>query len=730
MNIVTELVKEQEQAELEAWSYNLFSKRGTSQVLQKCAAPFSSYIDKIIKKTKQDTASTRTKELGKWIADSKLSAKAISCICLQITLDLYYSQSTFTKSFLEKRIERTLREEARLRVIALNYNFSRNVGKYNFKPIIDTLKKFPQENTIEEPEKILSQFSDWLVHGLLQGEFLIYNSAGRLKLGNELSAYIKKYNNKSYYAAHAPVSLTPPIDWTTPFDGGYRTQLRFTITKQDRSLLEKNFCKSKIPMEYECINNLQSIPYKINQFVSDLLKKILDAGIIKNYIQIKESRYREEKEVVTKITHDVAVALEKIKKIDSRIFYLVWGLDYRGRKYSKGSLSYQRSDWIRSLFLFSKEKPITVEGSSNMAIHGASLFGLKGTTTERMQWAMTHSKQIVESAKNPLDFEWWLQADEPFQFIAFCNEWRGFTEEGFQYKTALPIQIDGSCNSLQHYAALFKNPRLARASHLSTRGEFKDFYAHLEKRLIRWIEKDAKQCAQYAEYWETAPLSRGDVKSVFMIKGFGGTNHGVKDFLLKVWFRQNREFNRPKRYAKYIGYIMSLLDDLYAEELPEVETYNRLITDGAKESRVTQGNISWVGQTGLTIDCNITKDKESIVSYTRGRKMVFDSKKRPDIAKQARVVPPNLIHSLDAIHMTLTVNSAFKEGIQVISLHDGFITHAGDVSRMKKLLKTNFVEMYSKDVLSSFGKDLGVDLSKIDNGWDIKETLTSENAFS
>ena len=60
----------------------------------------------------------------------------------------------------------------------------------------------------------------------------------------------------------------------------------------------------------------------------------------------------------------------------------------------------------------------------------------------------------------PLSFPehgWWSQSTEdPWQCLAGCIEITAAlrSPDPTQYVTYLPVQVDGSCNGLQHYAAL------------------------------------------------------------------------------------------------------------------------------------------------------------------------------------------------------------------------------------------------------------------------------------
>ena len=51
---------------------------------------------------------------------------------------------------------------------------------------------------------------------------------------------------------------------------------------------------------------------------------------------------------------------------------------------------------------------------------------------------------------------WWLKGENPWQLLATCMELSEAlrSPNPFEYKSRVPIHQDGTCNGLQHYAAL------------------------------------------------------------------------------------------------------------------------------------------------------------------------------------------------------------------------------------------------------------------------------------
>lgn len=68
--------------------------------------------------------------------------------------------------------------------------------------------------------------------------------------------------------------------------------------------------------------------------------------------------------------------------------------------------------------------------------------------------------ELVRCAEDPLGASdrMWLKAEDPFQFLATCFEVAAAARlpasEREAFVSRLPCHVDGSCNGLQHYAAL------------------------------------------------------------------------------------------------------------------------------------------------------------------------------------------------------------------------------------------------------------------------------------
>jgi len=73
-----------------------------------------------------------------------------------------------------------------------------------------------------------------------------------------------------------------------------------------------------------------------------------------------------------------------------------------------------------------------------------------------------------------------------------------------------------------------------------------------------------------------------------------------------------------------------------------------------------------------------------------------------DGSKQRLSVAPNFVHSLDATHLMKVVNRLADEGVtkSYAMIHDSFGVHACDVDELHHIIRDEFIELYSDDILT------------------------------
>jgi len=245
-------------------------------------------------------------------------------------------------------------------------------------------------------------------------------------------------------------------------------------------------------------------------------------------------------------------------------FFLPWKADYRGRLYAETPwLTPQGGDAQKALLEFAQGRALDEKGAQALRLHGANLvrtsqiledLGIADrqvlTLDERIQWVCNHEGQILASAASPLTESFWWRTSgkkKPLQFLAFCCAYRCWRDNP-QAPIHLPVQIDGTCNGLQHISALMGDEALAQAVNVLPRADGLpgDIYSELAREASKSL--GSLSCApqdkhsfglEVADRWlAESPIRRGWInrdtaKKVVMTIPYGASENSQAHDLLE-----------------------------------------------------------------------------------------------------------------------------------------------------------------------------------------------------
>lgn len=181
-------------------------------------------------------------------------------------------------------------------------------------------------------------------------------------------------------------------------------------------------------------------------------------------------------------------------------------------------------------------KPLGERGFRWLKIHAANLFGYdKASFADRETWTEEHKDQIIELATDPINGnQWWKQADDPWQFLATCIELKNAfaLPDPTKYECALPVHQDGTCNGLQHYAALGGDARGAEQVNLAASDKPSDVYTFIGGLVEDAIKVDADAGDKLAASL-CGKISRKVVKQTVMTTVYGVTFIGAREQIEK-----------------------------------------------------------------------------------------------------------------------------------------------------------------------------------------------------
>lgn len=520
-------------------------------------------------------------------------------------------------------------------------------------------------------------------------------------------------------------SITPPKPWYNIEKGGYLInkssliRVPYNFTEHLRRIRSRP--KEKMYPLFDSLNQLGSIPWRVNTAILDVAMKVFQDGgsrelcvpkspsslpqllpIVNANISDEERRenaknaiiWRKKKNEMFSLWCEALYKLSLANHYRNEIFWLPHNMDFRGRVYPiPPHLSHFGSDFSRSMLIFAQEKPLGSKGLDWLKIHTINLTGFKKSESikNRLQYANEILDKILDSAKNPLTGEkWWTTSDEPWQTLAACMEISKAIEceNPCEYLTGFPIHQDGSCNGLQHYAALGRDQVGAESVNLFPFDKPRDVYSDVVQRVEETRRLDAEKKVEIAKVLENH-VQRKVIKQTIMTTVYGVTRFGAKSQITKQ-LKDLEDF--PQEEIRAAG---SYLVEQTFQTLRTMFTSAREIQDWFTECAklictLRKMHVEWETPLGLPI---VQPYQKKDVKVT-------------NMLKQKNAFPPNFIHSLDSTHMMLTSLHCEQAGITFMSVHDCFWTHPSTVTKMNEICRKQFIALHSEPILENLSQFL------------------------
>jgi DNA-directed RNA polymerase len=591
--------------------------------------------------------------------------------------------------------------------------------------------------------------------GIVQTALVTQNKrkSHKIQLRPEVAEWFERYNNASMLSRPLFLpTVVRPKPWTDPNDGAYFSPVmgRAKIVSRPFPGQVEALRAASMGTVYGAINALQDTPWRINKSVLEVMRQAwtMDAGltclprredepipVTPQEVQDAEkgSQIRKEWRAKVRTIYErnakgrsarfemgraLAIAHENE---DLEAIYFPHRLDFRGRAYAAStSLNPQGSDEVRGLLEFAEGKPLGERGVFWLGVHGANLFGNdKVSLDDRAKWAWDHITDAMAVVADPLANLWWTEADKPWAFLGWCFEWgRMIPGRPELFHSRLPVALDGSCNGIQHFSAMLRDPVGGAAVNLVPSPKPQDIYQEVANRAIERLEEMSAvddEDAWIADGWLAFGINRKTTKRAVMVLPYGGTFKSCLGYV--------REAVRERIDA---GVLNPFGDELLRAEVKLAAIIWSSIGDVVVAARTAMSwlqacarvatkagvPLRWTTPSGFVV-CQQYRELKGkrIKTHFCGNLISFGSLEEKDVldtAKQCSAVSPNFVHSMDAAAMMRTIVSAKESGITSFAMiHDSYGTHAADTDRLAFTLRDEFASMYLRyDVLGSFRDEL------------------------
>ena len=666
-----------------------------------------------------------------------LAAAAIAC---KITFDKVfgYKEGCNIATNICEAIGRAIEDECQMRhyeqnapgllaVLKENY-WHKAIGTQQKLTVIKTLmNRYNVKSWTPWSRSVRIKLGGWLLDCIMQVSGWFYKQ--RQRTGRKTQVFIAPtaefmdikdeiMANAEIFSPLAWPMLIPPKDWTNDTAGGYvlneLMQGHDLVRRGDPSRIQ-----GEIPIAF--LNKIQQVKYRLNPFVVNVATLLEDRGIsVGKFLPIidyelppkpfdiaenKEARKKYRREAAEVMNMRAAefkrscrtrMTMEAVRRYRNREFYIPWSFDYRGRAYPiPAFLTPQDTDFGKSLLQFADEAPAdSVE--KWLAFQVATSYGLdKATMDERLEWTRNNVSLVSAIATNPVAFlAEWEAAEEPWQFLAACEEYYHCCVARDRFTTSLPVATDATCSGLQILAGLARDKSTAKLVNVVPSSKPQDAYAKVaETALSLGIPTNLHSV------WDRKCVKRTVMTIPYNAKPFSNRSY-IKDALKEKGVDINKD--DLTQIVQTVRQAMHMIVPGPMSVMQWIETeVSKSIKNGAD-------SIQWTTPSGFVVKQRIMKKKvERLDLQLLGRcqlSVATEDSDCVDLSRHKAATAPNLIHSLDASLLHLGVQR-FDHPIALI--HDSVLSRACDMDELSAIIRETYMHLFAEhDYLNDFARQI------------------------
>ena len=618
-----------------------------------------------------------------------------------------------------------------LNVLKKNY-WHRAVGTHQKLVVIRTLmNRYNIKQWTPWSRSIKTKLGGWLLDCIMQSSGWFHKQ--RIREGRKTSVYIvptpefmdikdEVMSNAELFSPLAWPMLIEPRDWTNETSGGYILNEVMhghdLVRRGDHSRIQ-----GETPITF--LNKIQKVGYSLNPFTVSVAEHLQQVGIsVGKFLPIiqydlppkppdiadnKDSRKayrRAAAEVMNKRAAEfkrscrTRMTMEAVQRFKNRErWYIPWSFDYRGRAYPiPAFLTVQDTDFGKSLIVSADETYITDDGERWLAFQVATTYGLdKSTMSERLDWVMNNIPLITRVATDPIgNIGDWEAADEPWQFLASCEEYYAVVTKRTRNTTRLFVATDATCSGLQILAGLARDRETAQLVNVLPSDRPQDAY--------KVVAEAAKPCIpiHLHNVWDRKCVKRTVMTIPYNAKPFSNRSY-IRDALREKGVEIDKDD---------LTVTVQAVRDAMHNVVPGPMSVMKWIEDEVSKA-MKRGikELDWVTPSGFVVSQRIMKKKtERFDLQLLGRCQLLvatEDNNEVDINRHKAATAPNLIHSLDASLLHLAT-IRFNNPIALI--HDSVLCRAVDMDSLSNIIRETYMLLFAEhDYLTEFAQQIGAE---------------------
>ena len=528
-------------------------------------------------------------------------------------------------------------------------------------------------------------------------------------------------DNAELFSPLAWPMLIPPNDWGRDGkEGGYilnEVMKGHDLVRRG----ERHRIQGETPVDF--LNKIQKVGYRLNPFIVDVAKHLQSRRIsvgkflpvmdydlppkpvdIADNTEARREYRRKAAEVMNKRAQEVRrscrtrMTMKAVDRFrDRERFYIPWSFDYRGRAYPiPAFLTPQDTDFGKALITFADSAPVTHDANKWLAFQVATTYGLDKDTWEKRQgWVKANHCLITRIARFPLESRpEWEVADEPWLFLAACDEYYHCVIKQDRKTTRLCVSTDATCSGLQILAGLARDKSTARLVNVLPSDEPQDAY-----RVI--AEHSKPNIPEYLHnIWDRSRVKRTVMTIPYNAKPFSNRSY-IRDALSEGGIDINKD-----DLTIVVAAVRQAMNEIVPGPMAVMKWIETEVASAIKDGAT---HLEWVTPSGFVVVQRLMKRQvETIDLKLLGRcrlSVATTDGDKIDRNRHKAATAPNLIHSLDASLLHLSVKR-FDAPIALI--HDSVLSRATDMGILATIVRETYMHLFAEhDYLTDFASQIG-----------------------
>ena len=538
-------------------------------------------------------------------------------------------------------------------------------------------------------------------------------------------------------------------------------------------------CNPTVPSDeaLAALNRLQKQPYRINNYILDvqleLIKTTCEIGGFRSFEKdswkdIHFPRYSSEYiATLDKDSDEYKKVMKELKeayhnqKLDEKnsltprrlvtmaagmrdtTFWTPWFYDSRLRLYPICELSITNGDSVRALLTNANPVAITEDTKRELLIAMATSGDFKTSSGakcskvdffSRYEWALdfVQSHEFREVVENPLGTDLWRKADEPFQFLSYCEEYYALFISKERSTTRVWIGRDATCSGIQILSSVIGDEKAMLYTNVTPSDKPMDAYAlvaETARKLLRdenWVAVQLQKRKAKDEKWNLMnpdsqreirnfidipieEIDRSVVKKQVMCTGYGATYRSKYRYILEHLREEKKLDLHPADRSIIVAACVSAME-LCFPQYSALNVWMKAVSSAACKAGLP--HIKWTSPNGSVIAQDYREPlfvqvKTHAASSGHYGRLVVDQQGTSSVqngwgdvkdSKHGSAIAANFTHSLDAtIVQQGMVN--LEDGIDCISCHDCYFFMAGYADKVIPHFRRAFRNVVTTPVL-------------------------------